>query len=222
MTRTTEDGALPSRAELRRDEQGLFLTDGHMTVRADFANMLKRIRPQNLSRELLVRAAHIKGASEQPLAIDATAGLGDDSLLLAAAGFQVELFEKNPVIAALLEDALMRAAEHPDLAAIAARMHLTQADSAQALPQLPTTPDVVLLDPMFPTKTKSAQAKKKLQLLQQLEQPCDDEQRLLDAALAAHPRKVIIKRPVKGPFLAGRKPDYSLQGKAIRFDVIVG
>ena len=43
---------------------------------------------------------------------------------------------------------------------------------------------------------------------------------LLDAALAAHPRKVVIKRPPKGPYLAGKKPSYSLTGKAIRYDVI--
>ncbi|MBQ4243593.1 MAG: class I SAM-dependent methyltransferase, partial [Clostridia bacterium] len=36
-----------------------------------------------------------------------------------------------------------------------------------------------------------------------------------------HPHKIVIKRPLKGPFLAGRKPDYSLQGKAIRYDCIV-
>ncbi|MBR3181084.1 MAG: class I SAM-dependent methyltransferase, partial [Eggerthellaceae bacterium] len=60
--------------------------------------------------------------------------------------------------------------------------------------------------------------KKKLQLLQRLEQPCEDEQALLDAAFAAQPRKVIVKRPAKGPYLADRKPDYSLAGKAIRFD----
>ena len=41
---------------------------------------------------------------------------------------------------------------------------------------------------------------------------------LLDAALAAHPQKVVVKRPAKGPHLADRKPDYSLAGKAVRFD----
>ncbi|MBQ1757738.1 MAG: class I SAM-dependent methyltransferase, partial [Erysipelotrichaceae bacterium] len=41
------------------------------------------------------------------------------------------------------------------------------------------------------------------------------------AAIAVHPSRIIIKRPLKGPFLAGRKPDYSLPGKAIRYDVIL-
>ena len=63
--------------------------------------------------------------------------------------------------------------------------------------------------------------KKKFQLLHRLERPCDDEDALLRAAVAAGPRKVVVKRPVKGPFLAGVKPSYSLAGKAVRYDCIV-
>lgn len=51
---------------------------------------------------------------------------------------------------------------------------------------------------MFPERTKSAAVKKKFQLLHHLEQPCADEETLVEAALAARPRKVVIKRPVKG------------------------
>ena len=42
-------------------------------------------------------------------AIDATAGLGEDSILLAAYGYNVELYEKNPIISELLKDAMERA-----------------------------------------------------------------------------------------------------------------
>ena len=200
---------------------GLALSDGMLSIRGDFARLLPRIKPANLSRELVVRAAHVKGADEPLTLVDATAGLGDDSFLLAAAGFDVRLHESNPVIAALLRDALERAAHDERLAPIVAHMELCEVDSIVALRELPHTPDVVLLDPMFPARSKSAAVKKKLQLLQQVEQPCADEGALLDAALAARPRKVIVKRPAKGPQLAGRKPDYSLAGKAIRFDCYV-
>ena len=43
----------------------------------------------------------------------------------------------------------------------------------------------------------------------------------MDAALAANPRKIVVKRPLKGPYLAERKPSYSLDGKTIRYDCIV-
>lgn len=208
---------------LIRTDDGLALTDGVMTVRADFARMLPRLRANNLARELLVKAAKIKGAHGVLTAVDATAGLGDDSLLLAAAGYRVTMFERNPTIAALLRDALERTKEHEDavLAQAVARMRLIEGDSAQALPHLDFAPDVVLLDPMFPAKHKVSAAKKKLQMLQHLETPCDDEAGLIDAAIAAGPRKVIVKRPIKGPHLAGRKPAYALSGKAIRYDVYV-
>ena len=206
--------------ELRRDAEGLALVGDGMVLRADFARLLPRLRPDRLGRELLVRAARLRGV-EAPTAVDATAGLGEDSLLLAAAGFSVTMFEKDPVIAALLRDALERAANEPQLAGIVARMTLVEGDSVAGLRELDFSPDVVFLDPMFPERTKSAAVKKKFQLLHHLERPCDNEEELLDAALAAHPRKVVIKRPLKGPRLAGAKPSHSLAGKAVRYDVLV-
>ena len=205
---------------LRRDAEGLALVGDGMVLRADFARLLPRLRPDRLGRELLVRAARVRGA-EAPTAVDATAGLGEDSLLLAAAGFAVTMFEQDPVIAALLRDALERAANEPQLAGVVARMALVEGDSVTGLRELGFSPDVVFLDPMFPERTKSAAVKKKFQLLHHLERPCDNEDELLDAALAARPRKIVIKRPPKGPWLAGAKPSHSLAGKAVRYDVIV-
>lgn len=201
--------------------EGLALSDGNLRLSADFTPMEKRLTRANLPRELLVKAARLKNQTGQPLAVDATAGLGEDSLLLAAAGFDVRLYEYNPVIAALLRDALRRAGEVPSLSAAVSRMKVFEEDSVAALPLLEQSPDVVLLDPMFPARQKSALIKKKFQLLQQLECPCSEESALLAAAGAASPRKIIIKRPLKGPFLADKKPSYSLEGKAIRYDVHV-
>ena len=211
---------LPDGLELRRDDEGLALVGDGMVLRADFARLLLRLRADRLGRELLVRAARVRGV-EAPTAVDATAGLGEDSLLLAAAGFTVTMFEKDPVIAALLRDALERAANDPRLAGVAAHMTLVEGDSVSGLCDLGFSPDVVFLDPMFPERTKSAAVKKKFQLLHHLERPCDNEEDLLNAALAARPRKVVIKRPPKGPWLAGTKPSHSLAGKAVRYDVIV-
>jgi 16S rRNA (guanine1516-N2)-methyltransferase len=200
---------------------GLTLVGDGLDLRGDFHAMLPRIRQVNLQNEYLVKAAKPASFGDDSLAIDATAGLGEDSLLLAAAGFRVRLYERNAVIAALLQDALRRAADEPELAPIVARMEVVEADSTAALTNLDVQPDLVLLDPMFPERRKSAISKKKMQLFQKLEAPCDDEAELLDAAFAAKPRKVIVKRPPKGPFLAGRKPSYSLTGKAVRYDCYV-
>lgn len=208
-----------SDAALVLDADGLWLTGSGMRLRGDLARLLPRLKPGRLGGELLVKAARVKGV-ESPCAVDATAGLGEDACLLAAAGFSVDLYERDPVVAALLRDSLLRAAADPELAETVSRMRLHEQDGVAGLRSLPTPPDVVLLDPMFPERAKSASVKKKAQLLQMLESPCDDEEALLDAAIAAKPRKVVIKRPVKGPCLAGVKPSYSVAGKAVRYDCV--
>lgn len=216
----------PGLLYLKVSRDGLSLMRDCMELRPDFAEMLPRIKQGALQREMLVKAARVKGV-EAPRAVDATAGLGEDSLLLAAAGFTVTLCEADPVIAALLEDALARASAHEVLGPIVERMHLVAGDSRIALERAGAStgaqPDVVYLDPMFPGRTKSAAVKKKFQLIHGLERPTEplDEESLLQAALAAHPRKVVIKRPVKGPYLAGVKPSHAIAGKAVRYDCIV-
>ena len=212
--------ALPDGVELRFIGDGLALCADGMRLCEDFRELLPRLRQDRLGRELLVRAARVRGV-EGPRVVDATAGLGEDSLLLAAAGFEVTMCESDPVIALLLADALRRAAAESQLAGIVCRMTLVEADSVEVLGGLQAPPDVVYLDPMFPSRTKSAAVKKKFQLLHHLEAPCADEGALMDAALAACPRRIVVKRPVKAPVLAGVRPSHSVSGKAVRFDVIV-
>ncbi len=207
--------------QLRLDGEGLALVSGGQELRGDFTRMLSRVQGDAWQRELLARAAKLKNVEGPLTAVDATAGLGEDSLVLAAAGYAVQMYEQNPVIYELLRDAVERAKRTPELAEIAARMTVLHGDSAAAMAAMDTMPDIILLDPMFPARQKSALVKKKLQMIQQLEMPCTDEAALLLAAAQARPRRLIIKRPPKGPFLAGVKPDYSISGKAVRFDCIV-
>ena len=206
---------------LREDERGLALVGDGLELRCDFSRSLPRLRASNLHRELLVRAARVRGLDEAPRVVDATAGLGEDSVLLAAAGMQVTLVEREPMLAGLLRDGLQRAARQPELAPIVSRMRLIEGDSIEVLASLDERPHVVYLDPMFRAKRKQAATNKKLQLIQQLELPCANEEELLGAALAVHPRKVVIKRPLKGPCLAGAKPSGSLRGKVVRYDIVV-
>lgn len=154
------------------NSKGVSLTGYGLTYQGDFENMLHRVTHGRLQHEMLVRASK----SEKPgrKAIDATASMGEDGFLLAAQGYEVTLYEQNPVIAVLLKDALRRAKKHPVLKEIAARM--------------------------------------------KLEPPCSQETDLFDAAISADPDNIIVKRPLKSEFLAGRKPSYTLSGKAIRYD----
>lgn len=205
-------------AILKTDETGVYLTDGELSMRGDLTAMIPRLRPQNLNGELIVKASKLKNFEGTPVLLDATAGMGEDSLLLAASGFRVKLYEYDHVIASLLRDSLRLAADVPELSDAISRMELFEEDSIEAMRHLNYVPDVILLDPMFPERQKSGLIKKKFQLLQQLEKPCSDETGLFDAASGLHPKKIVVKRPLKGPLLAGKKPSYSLTGKAIRYD----
>ena len=207
-------------AKLMEMDGRLVLTDGTLRLFADFSDMLPRLREENLRRELLIKAAK-RPSSRMLTAVDATAGLGEDSLLLAAAGFQVVLYENDPVIADLLEDGMRRGLADPSLSGYIRRMVLRREDSIRAMRSLPSSPDLIYLDPMFPERTKSAKVKKKFQLLQLLEKPCSNGEELLMAAYEASPARIVVKRPAKGEYLAGRKPDYSIRGKAVRYDVFV-
>ena len=210
--------------ELAYDEGGrLALVEGATVLAGDFCRLRPRIRPHALNRELLVRAARLRDASGSPVAIDACAGLGEDGFLLAAAGLTVTLVERDPRICALTRDALERAARETDLAPICERISLVEADAREFLARLASPPDIVYLDPMFPERGKAAATKKKLQVLRALERPASEQEgaELLEAALAAHPRRIIVKRPLKGPRLGAHKPTHTLAGKLIRYDCLI-
>ncbi|MBM9536336.1 class I SAM-dependent methyltransferase [Desulfobulbus alkaliphilus] len=190
-------------------------------LRVDFETPHFRRRWLSPGRELLVRAVKIHHHAA-PMIIDATAGLGRDAFLLAAAGYRVHLFERHPIIAALLRDGLQRAGRSPQVAAITARMHLTVGDVLDYFSTTGEQPEVIYLDPMFPQRSKSAKVKQELRLLQLLHDRKKDAEHLLRAALALQVKKVVVKRPLKGPFLLTLPPTYSLKGKAVRFDIYVG
>lgn len=200
------------------DSAGLSLVGCGMRYQGDFARMLNRVTKGRLHHEMLVKIAKTK--TERPIAVDAAAGMGEDSFLLAAAGYEVYLFERDKVIAALLRDALRRALQDDRLREIVGRMRLIEGNSIERMPKLDIKPEIVYLDPMFPPRKKSGLIQKKLQLIQKLEQPCADEQELFDAAVSLRPKKIIIKRPLNGALLADQKPSYTVKGKAIRYDVV--
>ena len=221
--RIVNDPALISSDDfvIRFADDTVSLSSNGLTVCGNLINMLPRLKFHNLSSELLVKAAKFSKLQHALTAFDATAGLGEDSLLLSASGFQVFLFEHDPVIACLLRDSLRRALKDPELMKYVSHMHVIEGNSIEEMPNLSISPDLVYLDPMFPERQKSGLVKKKFQLLHHLEQPCANEIDLLNAAIQTKPRKIVVKRPLKGPFLADMKPAYSLKGKAIRYDCLL-
>lgn len=152
--------------------------------------------------------------------LDATAGLGQDAFVLASLGCTVTLFERNPVIHALLADGLMRASLNVDCAAIVERMKLKHGSSLKWLESAgPDSADVIYLDPMFPHRDKSALVKKEMQVFRTVVGDDDDSEALLRAALECATYRVVVKRPRKAPVIAGPEPATRVEGKSSRYDV---
>lgn len=167
----------------------------------------------------VAKACGLKAGST-PHVLDATSGLGGDAFVLASLGCKVDLVERSPVAAALLQDGLQRASRADDVAAVVARMTLHHANAIDLLANWPSSPpEVIYLDPMFPEKNKSALAKKAMQAFQTIIGGDSDADDLLLLARRLATRRVAVKRPRIAPWLAGEKPAFSLEGESVRFDV---
>ena len=191
-------------------------------VRVDFVGGALAHRRQfgGGAGQMVARAVGIRG-SVRPSVLDATARLGRDAFVIAALGCEVTLLERQPVIAALLEDGLQRArAAGGEVAEIAERMQLLHCDAIAAMGdwQLPT-PQVIHLDPMFPHRDKSALVKKEMRLFRPLAGDDDDAPELLAAALQLASHRVAVKRPRKAPAIAGQRPSAELAGQSSRYDI---
>ena len=211
---------------LRYDERGLCLCkQGEKgVVQVDFASGAAQYRRTKGGGELIAKAVQ---HTAQPVVWDATGGLGRDSFVLANLNLAVHTFEQHPAVFALLQDGLHRAAQSPEIAAIAARITLHQGNAAALMPAQTGQPDVVYLDPMYPERQKSAAVKKEMAYFHALiGQPENEfsafsanDAALFQAARAVAKKRVVVKRPRLGAFLCGEKPAYQYAGKSTRFDV---
>lgn len=178
--------------------------------------------------QAIAKAAGLnKGAT--PSVLDATAGLGRDAFVLASLGCKVQMIERNPVVAALLDDGLERAKRDPEIGSwVQQRMSLLHASSHNALLNLCEEqnfqkPDVVYLDPMYPHPEgkKSALVKKEMRVFQSLVGADIDADSLLSPAMQLAQKRVIVKRPSYADWLDKKKPSMVIETKKNRFDVYV-
>ncbi len=214
---TGQDAALP-RLELRVAEAGHPLAGGH-DVAADLASLdITSSAGRRLNTPLLKAVGIKRGKAYRPTVLDATAGLGEDAWLLAAAGCTVTAVERQPIVHALLGNALARArTAAPDVADRLALLPCQDAAAALA-DSAEGAFDVVLLDPMFPGSRK-AMERKAMRVLRMLAGDDEDAQGLWPAAARVARRRVVVKRPRKAPTFGPHPPTVTHQGRGFRFDV---
>lgn len=190
-------------------------------VRCGFYDPAMAYRRRGGQNELLGRAV---GVNRRPdcRVIDATAGFAVDGFVLADLGARVVLCERHPLLAALIGMSVrrLRDAESDWRQAVVSRLSVRAGD-ARSLPATELcSDDVLYLDPMFPGGRRAA-AGKGMTLLQRLLSggPEDAAESLMRWALGQRVWRVVVKRPVKAPALAGARPSHTLAGRSVRFDV---
>jgi len=218
-----------------------WLSDG-LSVAPEWDKLQRRVVSAGRKSELLLQAAKI---TADRTVIDATAGFGHDSLILASTGAQVIMLEHQPLMALLLLAEQQRMSTLPNWQKLMRRLQIINTDALSYFESIDFTDssngltanshqtiDVVYLDPMFPedsyqdSKTgKGAKVGKHMQALHQLARPptLEEESQLLQSAQAivsqnASQGRVVVKRPQLAPLLAHQQPSESWHNEAIRFD----
>ena len=193
------------------DTDGLFLLRRADQVRARLELSELGRRLQQGRRLTLARAC---GVRQGTTILDGMAGFGLDGLTLAALGAQVTLVERDPMLYALLRDAVERVSgdlsEPPEMYCGDVQDYL---DGDRLW-------DVVYLDPMFEAARKQALPNKRAQLLAAsgLAAPSDDDLLKLLALAQTHARqRVVLKRRRHDRVLA--RPGWQITGRSVRFDV---
>ncbi|MGB6976657.1 MAG: class I SAM-dependent methyltransferase [Gammaproteobacteria bacterium] len=190
-------------------------------MRVDFLTprFLQRIKQLSPRHELLARAIGLKAKTTTWRVLDATAGLGQDGVLLALLGCEVTLIERSPTIAALLQEGLQRAQSDERFAHLAIQLLVSDAiPYLQALTP-DVFPDVIYLDPMYPPRHKTALASKEMRYLRTVVGEDKDATELFTLALTRARYRVVVKRADHAQCITQRLPDWQLHGKTVRFDV---
>lgn len=156
------------------DKNKLSWLSGALSVAPEWDKLQRRIVSAGRKSELLLQAAKITADSH---VIDATAGFGHDSLILASTGAQVIMLEQQPVMALLLLAEQQRMSALPHWQKLMSRLQIFNTDALSYFAYIQRTMisditsntadsddrnnkifnkatdnliDVVYLDPMFP------------------------------------------------------------------------
>ena len=153
--------------------------------------------------------------------IDATAGLGYDSFILASLGAKVTLIERSQIMHEILQNGIDEGILFGgEIEKIINRMELLFGDSKDILPKL--TPEVILIDTMYKERKKTALVKNKMRLVREIVGPDTDYIELLEVALNCAKNRVVLKQPrYAEPIKDIKKCSRQIIGKTIRYDIFM-
>ena len=168
----------------------------------------------------LAKAVGMKSNKNRTI-IDATAGLGYDSFILASIGAKVTLIERSQKMHELLQNGIDEGKSFGgEIEKIINRMELLFGDSKDILPKL--TPEVIMIDTMYKDRKKTALVKNNMRLVRDIVGPDSDYIDLLKIALNCATNRVVLKQPrYAEPIKEIRKCSHQILGKTIRYDIFM-
>ena len=166
----------------------------------------------------LAKAVGMKSNKNRTI-VDATAGLGYDSFILASLGANVTLIERSEIMYNLLQDGVSEAESYGgEISKIISRMSLILGDSKIILPDL--SPEVILIDTMYKDRKKTALVKNNMRLVREIVGSDNDYIELIEVAMTQASNRVVIKQPRYANPINGIRPySHQIMGKTIRYDV---
>ena len=217
--------------KLKSDNAIFDYVNGQLVLHLLLDNKPDKLRFDLAQGEVALRAAKVSKSNEvvakaigckshyRPKVLDATAGMGRDSLIMAMLGCEVIMHERNMAIYQLLNNALVRLKESPEFNSdIFSRLSLYQKNSTDEI-ETKDNIDVIYLDPMFPERKKSALVKKEMRLFKLIAGEDPDADELLISSLQMKVKRIVVKRPKGAPCLADKKPSHEIVAKKFRYDV---
>lgn len=192
----------------------------HLDIRIDVEQFIRQQHSYPAAKQGAFNQALGK---KSKVIIDATAGWGTDSLIMCSQGYDVCMIERNPIMALLLEDAMLRLSQTEWAKKYNVSIpNVVIADANDVLDSEKIPADCIYLDPMFPAKRKkSAMANKKMQFLQWLLESQFDADSCLQSALNADYHRIAVKRPnYADPLMSSTlSPSVQFSSKMIHYDV---
>ncbi|MDF1685125.1 MAG: class I SAM-dependent methyltransferase [Legionellaceae bacterium] len=201
----TDDSRFP-RLEVSAAGLALCMQDC-LPMHIDFQALVSESLQSEQTQKALLRAC---GAESGMRVIDATAGWGQDAVMLASSGADVIMLEPEPVLAALLEDGLQRLSDQGD-ASLNLALHAFDARSYLEALTPADYPDIIYMDPLHLTPHK-----KNYPVLKEFLAADEDPLSLLEIARSRVKNRVVVKWPTRAQPLLN--PTYVLEGKTVRFD----
>ena len=166
----------------------------------------------------LAKAVGMKSNKNRNI-IDATAGLGYDSFILASLGAKVTLIERSEKMYEILQNGINEGLScGGEIEKIINRMDLLFGDSKDILPKL--SPEIIMIDTMYKDRKKTALVKNNMRLVREIVGPDSDYIELLKVALNCARHRVVLKQPrYADPIKEIRKCSHQILGRTIRYDV---